>query len=548
MNHVNRQGAENPSSRARRHPVKKPPMHRFTSFCALAGALAVSACAPSSVPANGQAAHRLKQAASTRLDTMQRARLYLEAAREASGSLDSDPTGQAAAIHNRATADLAILLRSAEGGRLWNRTLNLGPGQRLRFARPARHNGVHDPGNFTSFVRADEVDLKTIKRRNLRDGVGGALVGIRKTDPAVPFSPWVGVTAPVTALLNFKGGDATLSLVDPDARETARIGGKTRVTAADFSAPLAYYPQKSETWEGLMGAIRVDDYMNITGLYMLEPHDPEKIPLIFVHGLISTPRMWRNVINELEADPVLRRRYQFGVFAYPTGNPPLYSALRLREQLAEYHRSYPDAPDCVLVGHSMGGILSRTQVTTIRREDWNVVGTDKADRFFARVPKGSLLQRIAVFEANPRVDRTIFICTPHRGSDMAIGTIGELAIRLIALPVNLTTSFASSVGDSIAVVTGNPDRLPNSITGLSPGNPTFAVLDTRPIETPHHSIIGDRGQGGGPQSTDGVVAYWSSHLKSAASEKFVPGPHGACELPETLDELRRLLHLHLKSR
>lgn len=30
-------------------------------------------------------------------------------------------------------------------------------------------------------------------------------------------------------------------------------------------------------------------------------------------------------------------------------------------------------------------------------------------------------------------------------------------------------------------------------------------------------------------------------------QRVVPGPHGACELPETLDELRRILHLHLKS-
>jgi hypothetical protein len=72
------------------------------------------------------------------------------------------------------------------------------------------------------------------------------------------------------------------------------------------------------------------------------------------------------------------------------------------------------------------------------------------------------------------------------------------------------------------------------------------VLDTRSIEVPHHSIIGDRGKGGTPNSSDGVVEYWSSRLKSAKSEKIVPGPHGACELPETLKELRRLLHLHLK--
>jgi hypothetical protein len=60
-------------------------------------------------------------------------------------------------------------------------------------------------------------------------------------------------------------------------------------------------------------------------------------------------------------------------------------------------------------------------------------------------------------------------------------------------------------------------------------------------------VIGDRGKGGGVNSTDGVVPYWSSHLKSAASETFVPYGHGCVEKPETVEEIVRLLKLHLKT-
>jgi hypothetical protein len=84
------------------------------------------------------------------------------------------------------------------------------------------------------------------------------------------------------------------------------------------------------------------------------------------------------------------------------------------------------------------------------------------------------------------------------------------------------------------------------VIGLSPSNPVYKILDARPIEAPFHSIIGDRGKGDTPNSSDGVVDYWSSHLRGAKSELIVPGPHGSCELPETLDELRRILRLHLK--
>lgn len=519
-------------------------------FCAT---LVLTNCAPPALPpaegAPRAAVLHLKQAGAQTLSAEQRAVLYLESANEASALMGSAGSGAAArVIYNKAAADLTVLLRAAEGGGMWNRDLTLASGAaryRLRFAGGTR-DGIWDPAYFTSFTPAGEVELKTIQRRNRQDGVGGALVGVHQTAPLEAFAPKVGVTAPVTAMLDFKGRDVTLSLLDPTEQPKARVAGGVRALDADFSAPLAYYPQHSEYWDGIMGAIRVSQYMKTTGLYMLQPYDPERIPLIFVHGLISTPRMWRNVINEIETDPVLRRRYQCGVFAYPTGNPPLYSALRFREELEKFQQLHPDARNSVLVGHSMGGLVSQMQITTVDRHAWDAIGKDKARLFFANVKSGSLVERATLFHSNPHVARTVFICTPHRGSEMALGRLGSLAKRLISLPVDLTSTITGSVGNSIAIVTGDPKRLPNSVNGLTPGNPTLKVLDSRPIAVPCHSIIGDRGKGTSPNSSDGVVAYWSSHLNSAKSERVVPGPHGACELPETIDELRRLLQLHLQ--
>ena len=200
----------------------------------------------------------------------------------------------------------------------------------------------------------------------------------------------------------------------------------------------------------------------------------------------------------------------------------------------------------MLVGHSMGGLVSQMQATTITRQDWDVVGKERAAKFFEKVEEGDLVDRATTFEANPKVARLVFICTPHRGSEMALGSIGELGRRLIALPADLTTSVTKTMGDSMSVITGQPGRMPNSVTGLSPNNPTLKVLDNRPLTAPYHTILGDQGKGNSPKSSDGVVEYWSSHLKNAESETVVPGPHGSCELPETLEELRRILRLHLK--
>ena len=64
-------------------------------------------------------------------------------------------------------------------------------------------------------------------------------------------------------------------------------------------------------------------------------------------------------------------------------------------------------------------------------------------------------------------------------------------------------------------------------------------------DPPFHSIIGDRGKGDTPDSSDGVVPYWSSHLDGAESEVFVPAGHGATNHRATVAEVTRILYHHL---
>lgn len=515
----------------------------------LAGGCASHPSEPAS-PYRAAVAKSLREARAKQVPVAERAALYVQTAAVAAPQLGSGTQASLARdTYNTAAAELTVLLRSADDGALWNRPLTLtahGSTYRLRLA-PSVGKGLWAPDTFTAFTPASEVNQKNIDKRNRTDGVGGALVGIRKEMPRQPFAPRVGITAPVTATLDFRGRDVTLTLRDPGEQPAARVAGTVRPLAADFSAPLAYYPTVNETWLGLMGAIRVSHYMGSTGLYFLQPYNPDRIPLIFVHGLISTPQMWRNVINEIETDPELRGRFQYWVFAYPTGNPFPYSALRLREELGKVRQIYGWPHGFVLISHSMGGLLAQMQATTLTREDWHRTIGKPADELFARLPSDSLIHRALIFDANPDVRRIVFICTPHRGSDMAVGSVGEIGMRLIALPANLASTITKSVGNTVAIATGNPRRIPNSVTSLSPKNPSLKTMNSVPIRAPHHTILGDRGRGDSPNSSDGVVAYWSSHLDSAQSEKIVPGPHGSCELPQTIEELKRILHLHLKT-
>ena len=505
-------------------------------------------------PAGPQAAATsriLREARTPTIPLEQRAVDYLEAASESLPGIASDNEPSVAReTYNSATAELTALLRSADGGRLWHRSVTLtGPSKTYHLKLQPAERGTWSPDYFTSFEEARKVHAKLIDARITQPGVGGALVGIRQRTPREPFTTPRGITAPVTATVDFRGSDATLTLHAPAAQSTAMISRKSRRLDADYSAPLGYYrPPSNLLLVGLFAALRSNDYMDKTGLYFLQPYDPDRIPVVFIHGLASTPFTWMEAMNALGGNPRLRERYQFWVFAYPTGNPILYSALRLREELAKVDKLYPNHRPYVLVGHSMGGIIAHAQVTTVTRQTWERVTGDAVKGVFERNAKDSLIIRVGTFEANPRIRRVVYVCTPHRGSKLAIGGIGKLAISLIKLPFAIAHNLATGLtGEELVRLTGSEKRLPTSVSGLSPTNPALKVLNSVSSTAPYHSIIGDRGKGDSPNSTDGVVPYASSHMDGAKAERIVPGPHSSCELPQTIAELDRIMVLHLKN-
>jgi len=489
----------------------------------------------------------MREARSSSVPVKKRAADYLQAAAVTAPLLGNGIGTPACETYNAACGELAVLLRNSEGGQLWNHPLTLqGNSSTYHLRLEPAANTVWAPDYFTSLELEQKIKEKLIKKENIQQGVGGALVGVRIVNPPDKFAPPKGITAAVTATLGFHGNDATLALRRPARQPTASVEGKVRPLEANFSAPISYYqPPGNPLLIGLMGALRAAHYEKHTGLYFLQPYDPHRIPVVFVHGLISTPFDWVKTINGLQADPEIRKRYQFWVFAYPTGNPVLYSALRLREELARVDKAYPNHKDYILVGHSMGGLLSQAQVTNMTRADWEKTLGAPAMEIFATLQPTDLVTRATTFKANPRIKRVVFICTPHLGSKMASAGIGELAIKLISLPVDLVTTIESEIPEETLRKINN-GRLPNSVSNLAPNAPYLAVLKREPIQAPYHSIIGNRGKPGPlADSSDGVVPYWSSHLDGAQSEVIVPGPHGACQLPQTIAELDRILRLNL---
>jgi hypothetical protein len=268
------------------------------------------------------AADSLREARSPQVPVEKRAADYLYAAAITAPLLGS---GMQPALntYNTAAAELTVLLRSSEGGRLWNQPLTVTSNSEtyhlhLQPAGPA----VWAPDYFNSFQLPSSIKHPLAKKEIVQQGIGGELVGVRTTTPRENFASLKGISAPVTATLDFKEQNATLALRRPAKQPTALVQGKVRPLAADFTAPISYYsPPSNLMFVELMAALRSAHYLEKTGLYFLQPYDPNRIPLVFVHGLVSSPFTWVKTINGLQADPEIRKHYQFWAFAYPTGTP-----------------------------------------------------------------------------------------------------------------------------------------------------------------------------------------------------------------------------------
>ncbi len=161
-----------------------------------------------------------------------------------------------------------------------------------------------------------------------------------------------------------------LDIINPNTIRKMRINGQSCAIAYDLTAPLAYFSVNDHDYDWLKGLIRPEAVQDKTGLTMVEPYRRGRIPVVFVHGLASEPMTWAAMANELSKFTDLMEDYQFWIFSYPTGTPFPREAASLRHQLVALREHIdPDRSDTaldrlVLIGHSMGGLISKLQITS----------------------------------------------------------------------------------------------------------------------------------------------------------------------------------------
>jgi hypothetical protein len=207
----------------------------------------------------------------------------------------------------------------------------------------------------------------------------------------------------------------------------------------------------------------------------------------------------------------------------------------------------------VVIGHSMGGCISRLLITDSEGEKlWTTVGGKPPSAFSLSPESRKLYTRALVFHPRTEFGRVIFISSPLRGAEMAEHRLGRLGSKLIKSPAALLTAG----NEFLQTASFGPDelqlkRIPNSVDTLAPNAPFVKAINTIPPVTtiPYHVICGDRGKGGNkdhtkPVMSDGLVPYWSSHMETARSELIIPSHHSAQQHPQGIAEVRRILRLH----
>jgi pimeloyl-ACP methyl ester carboxylesterase len=352
---------------------------------------------------------------------------------------------------------------------------------------------------------------------------------------------------------------ATLELYAGYGEQTITVGKQRVPLEAEPTAALALSLAKNDIWKRetrgfLYGAGVIEER---TRLVSTRPYRPGLIPVVFVHGTASSAARWAELYNELDNDPRIHAQYQFWFFSYETGNPIAYSAMLLRESLERAVKQLdPDGRDAalrrmVVVGHSQGGLLTKTMVVESGDAFWRAVSRKPLDELKVSDSTRDLLRRVLFIHPVPYVRRVIFVATPHHGSYVAGSWIAQQVAKLVRAPLDVTRVVTETVTlnrDALAVegVRGTPTAVDN----MTPGNRFVKTLVQLPIVpgVKAHSIIPVKG-GLPPQGqNDGVVEYDSAHIDGVESELVVEHQSHSCQSnPHTIAEVRRILLEHLNT-
>ena len=275
-----------------------------------------------------------------------------------------------------------------------------------------------------TYVSADRFRIHGLSVRNRNAGLGAPIVIVGDKKLGTEFIP---EGSAATVFLRLEGGlqdmeaDGLLGQVEIYSafmRDHIDVAGHKIPLETDLTTHIVYALNNPIYWQLQKLLFRLGQAPFKPGIYPAQPYQAGKVPLLFVHGTMSSPVWWAEMWNTLQGDPVLRTKYQFWFYLYDSAKPVAQSAAHLRE----------------------------------------------------------------------------------------------------------------------------------SIETMAPDNPAMLALAEIPVTPPikAHLIISVKGDAVPPDGDDGVVKYTSAHIEGVESELVVRSKHSCQGKPATIEEVRRILLLHLQ--
>lgn len=462
----------------------------------------------------------------------------------------------------------------------------LDPGKPLQLKTPAgeqfelavaHHHIDWAPEEIGPWLFCEDYTVNGLANRYCTFGLGVPLIGQRLTSKQRAEGAFYpkDLTFPATAFFRFEGSLADLGrcrsghldVYNPAVHQTVTVRERVLPLETNLTTPLAYFLTNTDLGDvWYQGFLKPDEVKKRSGIYMMEPYRPGKIPVLLVHGLLSSPTTWAPMFNDLLGDPYLREHFQFWFYLYPTGDAYFATAADLRHNLNQLRttidRERKDAAldHMVCVGHSMGGLVSKLLSVDSNDDFWRLVSTTPFAQLKGQSRSLGELQQVFFFEQQPYVERIVFLGTPHRGSKLSPSRVAQLADKFVHTPMDLMKALQDVTQENpSARLEVNPAKFPTSVDLLAPGASGLMLLASRQPQGVHlHSIIGDAPKdstlrkvawwlGETDQRSDGVVPYSSAHLDQVDSELIVTADHTHVhQHPLAVREVRRILLLHLQ--
>ena len=449
--------------------------------------------------------------------------------------------------------------------------------------------------NGTELLPAYDLNFRGLQSINRRDGFGAEFISIlpkKETQPNISESEAADVKPstttpaaldtnihearylPVTIVAKPRGNsvedilkthDFDVEIYNPYEADTVKIANDSYPLAANFSAPYGMWLARTDlAAAAYRGLLAREERLIAPQLYMLEPYSPNKRVIIMLHGLASSPEAWIRLTHNVLGDTVLREHYQVWQVFYSTNMPILESRYQIqalientfKQQIksnAPQQSSTRAGQQAVLIGHSMGAVISRLLVSNDDLRPNALLDIDPRDR--RKLMALPIVQKRFTLEALPEVGRMVLLSAPLRGTDYVDRWFTRAVRKVIRLPKSFVETIvngtqSAQIDQKLLETIHNISlkKIQNGPSDLGEKSDFIHLTkDTKIVNIPYHSIIGNnKGDAPKEEMTDGIVPYNSAHLDGAASEKIIEGGHSIQETPQAVLELRRILRLHLE--